>query len=139
MRLKRYCWIAIGLLTAGCSSQHAFEPQISAVLNTTFDLRVGQQVSFGVEPLHLVFERVSEDSRCPSDVTCVWEGNARIQLRASTPSESGTTISLNTGLAPRSVLVSGYDISLERLEPYPTSKSRIPQNRYVAYIVVNKP
>ena len=42
----------------------------------------------------LIFDAVREDSRCARDVTCVWEGNARISLtlREAVPGKDPGTL-----------------------------------------------
>lgn len=129
---------AMLILAAACISGTPFDAQVSAVLDDTFTLRVGQEVTFTGEPLRIVFEEVPEDSRCPLQVTCVWEGNATVRLRVSTATASAQLVELNTTLEPRAISVLGYDISLERLDPYPQSDSRIQQSKYVAHLRVAK-
>ena len=45
-----------------------------------FWLKVGQSVRLQPDNLQLGFQQVMNDSRCPSDVVCVWEGIADLQL-----------------------------------------------------------
>ena len=129
---------AMLILAAACSSGTPFDAQVSAVLDDAFTLRVGQEVTFTGEPLRILFEEVPEDSRCPLQVTCVWEGNASVGLRVSTATASAQLVALNTTLEPRAISVLGYDISLERLDPYPQSDNRIQQSKYVAHLRVAK-
>src|ERR1041384_6590460 len=49
-------------------------------LGQEFELRIGQRAVIRKTNLTLRFVTVPEDSRCPSDVTCVWAGNARVEL-----------------------------------------------------------
>ena len=49
-----------------------------------FKLRAGQQVTVKGTKLRIRLIAVENDSRCPSDVTCVWAGNAAVQLQLST-------------------------------------------------------
>ena len=39
-----------------------------------------EQAVFGQQGLTVEFVRVVEDSRCPSDGTCVWAGEVKVQL-----------------------------------------------------------
>src|SRR5262249_58503750 len=59
-------------------------------------LAIGQEAPVEGTGLRILFRAVSDDSRCPADVTCVWEGDAGGALRgrgAATPPAS-------SGLAP---------------------------------------
>lgn len=78
----------------------------------------------------LSFLEVTNDSRCPRDVLCIWAGNAvaRLGLRAG----MGPTVpyALNTTLDPRSVVYGIYRVSLVGLEPTPLSTAAIPPGDY---------
>jgi hypothetical protein len=126
------------VLVSACSTHSPLDPQISAVLDDTFTLRVGQEVTFTGEPLRILFEEVPEDSRCPLQVLCVWAGNAIVRLRVGTATANAQRIELNTTLEPHVISVLGYEISLERLDPYPQSDNRIPQRQYAAHFRVTK-
>ncbi|UCC17889.1 MAG: hypothetical protein JSU58_04875 [Dehalococcoidales bacterium] len=41
-----------------------------------FTLSIGETASIHGEDLRIQFLEISEDSRCPRNVTCVWEGRA---------------------------------------------------------------
>lgn len=125
------------LAFTACSGRAPVEPQVSAVIGDTFQLRVGQQVNLDNQALRISFDAVPEDSRCPAQVTCVWEGNARVRLRVTAAGER-TLVDLNTTLTPRAVTVRGYQISLERLEPQPVGTERTPQERYTAHLKVTR-
>lgn len=53
-----------------------------ASLDREIQLAPKEQAVFGQQGLTVEFLRVLEDSRCPSDVTCVWAGEAKVQLSA---------------------------------------------------------
>ncbi|MGI0016366.1 MAG: hypothetical protein ACREBU_23345, partial [Nitrososphaera sp.] len=99
-----------------------------------------------LEPADLVFRfvNVTEDSRCPSDVQCIWAGQVSILIeytRSSTgenlgnfiltlPSSSGTYVSTRT--------IEGYLVKLARVDPYPVSTKQIQPSDYVATLIVLK-
>lgn len=71
------------------------------------------------------FESVIEDSRCPKDVTCVWEGEARVRVVIETASDRKVkqiffhgerygTEKENTLVETKTKKLIGY-----RLSPYP--------------------
>ena len=85
----------------------------------TVNVRVGQLKSADGGRLTVKFISVIEDSRCPIDAKCVWEGNARIKIEVSKGKASAKTIELNSGAKPESVTVYGYEIKFIDLSPHP--------------------
>jgi hypothetical protein len=84
--MKRHHYLVPLLLSvtlAACRS--AGDPAPRAVeLNQDIQLAAGERAVFGPEQLDLAFVRVVEDSRCPSDTTCVWAGEVKVQLSTRT-------------------------------------------------------
>jgi hypothetical protein len=56
------------------------EPPIVA-RGAVASLPLGGTVRVEGTDLHVTFERVAQDSRCPRNVTCVWAGEATVELR----------------------------------------------------------
>jgi hypothetical protein len=54
--------------------------RVEAELGTEFELTSGQSGIIEGENLRIDFWDVAEDSRCPEDVVCIWEGRAVIEL-----------------------------------------------------------
>ncbi len=103
-----------------------------------FSLAVGETASIEGADLSIKFSRVVQDSRCPSDVQCVWAGNGEIELVA----RSGRTIStftLNTSSGAKEFAINFYRIGLASLTPVPVSTQAIPVESYRALLVVSKP
>jgi len=92
-------------------------------LDRPFALEVGE-AAFLEDGLKVVFESVVGDSRCPSDVECVWEGNAEISIAVSQNLETPALLSLNSnpGFATEVTYLS-YVVTLIVLEPYPRADS----------------
>ena len=79
---------------------------------------------------------VTQDSRCPSDVTCIQAGKVTVALSltgsagATASGELEPTKSLNVGTAT---------VTLDDVMPYPTSKHKITDGEYrFAFTVVSK-
>jgi hypothetical protein len=87
--------------------------------------------------IRLMFASVMEDSRCPTDVQCVWEGNAEIAIEVGTADEPAVRLSLNTnpGFATEATFRS-YTISLIDLQPYPSTAPKTVEP-YRASLVVS--
>ena len=56
------------------------ETAVIAEPGVSFALPIGQTASVAGTDTRLTFSEVREDSRCPTDVTCVWEGDAKIMV-----------------------------------------------------------
>ena len=64
-----------------------------------FKLKVGRRVTVKGTKLRIRFVTVENDSRCPSDVTCVWAGNAAVRLQLGS-GRASKTVTLNTSKSP---------------------------------------
>jgi hypothetical protein len=105
-------------------------------LNQEFEIKVGQRVS--VEGLKIDFEAVTEDSRCPVDVTCVWAGNAKVILKLRKMGRRPAQLKLNTGLEPKHQPYDGYDVKLAGISPPRKKGEKIKRGDYVARLVVTR-
>lgn len=72
---------------------------------------------------------VAEDSRCPSDVECVWAGRVMIEVNVST--KDGTLIKSAKLEEKKSFVAGGARITLAQVEPYPVSTKEIEDGDYV--------
>ena len=135
-----------GLILAGCMS--ASQPttgttppsgsiQVSA--GQDFDLKAGQSAKVTNTPITVIFRSVSQDSRCPSDVTCVWAGDGAVKLGLQSTAASSQEPTLHTTLDPKTVDFSGYRVRIVGLTPYPKSGSPISGEKYVVTLNVSAP
>lgn len=128
--------IAVILFVAGltgCAPAVLKEAQ----LDEPFTLFMRQTAQ--VDSLKIRFLGVPEDSRCPSDVSCVWAGNAKIVLGLSlTGSTQETAITLNSNMEPREALYEGYRIRFVSLKPNPLSGRTINPAEYRVTLVVSR-
>ena len=90
----------------------------------TYNLRVGQQISVGDHLL--IFQEVSEDSRCPKGTECIWAGRAIVKLSVLVPdkqSKEHLAIFGQTKGGEKANMLVGqgkdYQIELKSLKPYP--------------------
>lgn len=68
------------------------------------------------------FSAVTEDSRCPTNVECVWEGNAQVIVEATLTGHAPTILWLNTNPGfETEAAYHAYTIKLFSLAPYPRS------------------
>ena len=107
-----------------------------------FKIRVGRTVTFKGESLRLRFVRVPEDSRCPTNVDCIWAGNAEVLIEASAGGARGKRVlALNTNASQGragEVEYRRYTVKLVGLSPYPQSTRKIRPGEYIATLLVVK-
>jgi hypothetical protein len=113
-------------------------PTIQVQTGSEFDIVVNQQAVVEGTPVRIRFNGVSNESRCPSDVQCVWAGNAVARLGLTSTGNPDSNAALNTTLDPKFAYYAGYRISLVGLKPYPRSGSPISAGDYVATLRVER-
>ena len=82
-----------------------------------------------------------EDSRCPSDVTCVWEGEVKISVYVVKDKNPLGNFTLTSRAGDKNMAtqtVDGYSIRVIEVNPYPVSTKQIPLSDYVVTLVVSK-
>ncbi len=123
--------VAIAAATA-CGSTGPSDEPWGGRADTTLALRIGQEVAARGSVMRIAFPGVRNDSRCPVDVVCVWQGDAEVEIGVRFGMGPTVPYVLHTGVAPRSVDLGLYRITLVGLRPAPVSTTAIPQESYVA-------
>ncbi|MDH3495855.1 MAG: hypothetical protein OER21_03770 [Gemmatimonadota bacterium] len=123
------------LLIFGACQQPAVGPDTQQVSGETVVLAPGQEVRVG-GLLHVWFGEVLSDSRCPTDVVCVWAGNAEVQIGLALGTGPTHPFRLNTTLQPASADFGGYRVTLVALTPAPVSTRLIDPAEYRAHLKV---
>jgi hypothetical protein len=89
------------------------------------------------DTLDIRFDAVDEDSRCPADVVCVWEGNAQVSLSVSTGPPRSVTMALNTNPTfATEERYADYMVRLVRLDPYPHTDVEAPEPYRATFVVL---
>ncbi|MEX2571215.1 MAG: hypothetical protein WD737_07895 [Gemmatimonadota bacterium] len=136
--------LLLAVLAAGCTKEplqfaqerpaRASGAEVRTSNGGSFRLRPGESaVSAGGEIL-VLFREVAADSRCPQDVTCVWEGDAEAVVGIAVEGGWWSWHTLHTNLEPRSVRAHGHVVTLADLEPPALSDAQISQADYVAVL-----
>jgi hypothetical protein len=103
---------------------------------TRVTLQPGQQQT-PINGIHITLIKVENESRCPTNVQCVWQGDAEVTVGISTNALDLTApVVLHTGIEPRSTVRNGYLFRLDSLTPYPRSGVPIAQGDYRAWMTV---
>ena len=109
-------------------------------LGETFELAPGLTYRSAGGDLTVRFEAVTEDSRCPEGVSCVWQGQAVVKLHLAGQGAQALDLTLQDGkpaLARASAL--GHLFTLERVSPYPKAETPIQAGDYRIRLKVERP
>lgn len=140
----------IGLIqpARGCVQQISLksnQPQenwLEANLGSPIQLRINQTAIIKPENLRVKFLKVSEDSRCPSGVFCVQEGQVTIVFNILKEGQNlGDSIRLTRRAFQENLAVKnwdGYSIKLIKVDPEPKANQTIKSSDYLVTIVVSK-
>ena len=97
--------------------------------------------NIGGTDLILCMDSIIEDSRCPTDVVCVWEGRGVVKF-SLTENNQTYPFALSTKALPNSyqkdTVLQGYKIELLALHPYPEKGSSIPDRKRKAEIRISR-
>jgi len=131
--------ITLVSLGQGSFAQSSAPISIEANLDSEFALQVNQSAEIKSEDMKITFLNITSDSRCPSDVTCIWQGQAGIELDVQ-KGEVESTVSLSIGgdSSPEESIFNSYLIQLVDLSPYPISTKNIQPEDYTATIKITK-
>ncbi|MEM3089213.1 MAG: hypothetical protein QXY22_01445 [Candidatus Nitrosotenuis sp.] len=109
---------------------------IPAQLGKQVQIGMDQSAVFESEGLQITLKRI-EDSRCPSDVTCIHAGDVKAIVSVTYyDADMGQFTLINTGSGSSEEIVQRYSIMLTDVTPYPTSSQ--PAGDYTATILVSK-
>jgi len=128
------------VLLSGCNKNSELTGDSSFSLNDTLKLAINKSAINNENQLTIRIDSVLNDSRCPMDVECIWEGNAAVRFLFINDKEK-TKFILNTygGSNFRSdTIIDGYSIQLVKLQPYPVSTKVISNDEYVAELLIKK-
>jgi hypothetical protein len=124
------------IAAAGCAT---VDTAVVASPGAEFTLQVGKTAAISGTDYKITFNRVTEDSRCPVDVVCVWAGDAKIELaiaRNSAPADVHVI-----SLTPPNSEVTAGDLKIRFVSLAPNARqSEPPASRaYVARLIVLRP
>lgn len=123
------------LVIAGCGGL-----QDTASLGEEFSLHPGEDIAITGEDLTITFVSVTNDSRCPAGVQCVWEGNAEVHIRMAKAGHPESEVVLNTSsrFATEAPYLE-YVIRMSALKPLPSPGMTIYKVDYLAELAVTRP
>ena len=78
-----------------------------------------------------------EDSRCPADVLCIWQGEAKISVNVIKDSQDLGNFALSTLEEKATQRFESFTIKLVEVQPYPSSNKEIKLSDYIITLVVS--
>jgi hypothetical protein len=130
MRYEILSAVLAMIITSSMVIPHAFSEDMSnAKLGTNFEISSNQTIS--IQPQGIMIQLVNvTDSRCPSDVTCIWAGQASVDLAIQVNGNNNllTLVSTAGNSSPKSF--GSYVIHLVNVDPYPTSTKHLQLSDY---------
>ena len=131
--------ITLASLEQESFAQSSAPMSIDANLDSEFVLQINQSAEIKSEYITVTFFNVTSDSRCPSDVTCIWQGQAGIEIGVQKGEvESSVSLSIGGDSSPEESIFNSYLIQLVDLSPYPISTKNIQPEDYTATIKITK-
>jgi len=113
------------LLLAGCSTIDA----AGRFAEDVVVLQEGRRIALAAYDATLMFVEKTEDSRCPANVVCIWEGQVKILLEFARGSQAPASFEMvgfvgpggkaDAGEARVTHEAFGLRFTLVRLDPYP--------------------
>lgn len=124
--------LAWGLLMVGTCSD---EDTATFTLGESFTLMPGETLSNKAANLSISLAEVLEDSRCPKNTNCVWEGQAKVKLLVN---EEAIELTLRSGKPDmaQQLFNNTYIIEAQQLNPYPDG-TKLDPTAYRLQLVVN--
>lgn len=125
LRTMRFLMVGLTALLAACNSAAA--PR----LGDEFTLRVGQSASIPEINLWMRFIKIVNDSRCPSTVECVVEGDGSVLIEVAPLNGDSKEDTLHTSLGASTIPLGRAELRLVKLDPYPTTSGSIAPGDYI--------
>jgi len=119
---------------AGCGSARSQQTQ-SVDLGAEVTLAPGATASVKATEMKVRFVAVTEDSRCPRDVTCIWAGEVKVTLEIQESPKVSSKVEIIEGA---STVAGPYHVTVVRVEPQPMSTARIAPQDYRATLKIEE-
>lgn len=109
-------------------------------LEEQFNLKCGQTITINTVNIKVKFLEVTEDSRCPSDVVCVWAGQVSALLNVNNNGNDIGNVKLTLGQNKDDAVkdIGGYYLKLIDVKPYPISTQKIEKSDYIVTLMISK-
>jgi hypothetical protein len=123
-----YCLVPLILIVAIVACRSTSAPAARAAsLSEAIQLAPSEQAAYQPLGLSVEFVRVMEDSRCPSDTTCVWAGEVKVQVATRIGTAEAVQHEIKAG---EHTTVGAFRVAVVDVQPQRVSTREIPQEEY---------
>lgn len=112
--------------------------KIVAQPDVNFILPIGKTAAVAGTNTRVTFREVTEDSRCPKNALCVWEGAAKIAITASRNGGPAEAAVLSLTPPNNEARLADVVVRFVALAPYPETPEDPATRKYVAELVIRK-
>ncbi len=126
--------VAATVILASCARQPT---AMSAKLGQEFTLAPGQAAAITGESLQIRFLEVVNDSRCPTGVTCIWEGQVSCQVEVIYSGSPNRMTLVQPGSGQGKADFNDYSLTFN-VQPYPEAEKQIAKQDYRLSMVIAK-
>jgi hypothetical protein len=121
--------------SSGCPAPTNPSPK----LGDRFHVRAGETAELSGDGITLKFTRLLADSRCPTGVMCIWEGDAGIVINAGHAANAPADLELHTSSRFASKgSYRGFTVELLSVAPHPIAGQPVAFKDYCAEIRVTR-
>lgn len=125
IKMTRIIYMYILFVLIGCG-----KTSLNAELGTPFKMTSVQTVKVNETDIKLNGYKILEDSRCPKDVNCIWEGQVVAEFQVN-----GLPFKINTQKMTDTL---GYSFKINSVEPIKEQGVEIPVTSYIIDILISK-
>ncbi len=131
--------LTIAFLALSCNNKLKIKSD-SFTLGVPFVVRMNKTAKQTNGDLQLTLTGIPEDSRCPVDVNCIWEGQVKLFIDAAVPSQK-SNLEFKVEKSKMGMVSNnfeGYKILINNVQPDPVSGEKTSLEEYVVELLVTK-
>ncbi|MFH7028400.1 MAG: hypothetical protein ACHBN1_24145 [Heteroscytonema crispum UTEX LB 1556] len=111
-------------------------------LDQAFQLRINQKAILASDNIKIKFLKVTQDSRCPANVACIWAGQVEIVVEIWEKGQNLGEFTLTSRPGSPDLAIksfgNNFTIKFVGIEPSLSSQQEIKKSDYIAQLVVSK-
>ena len=132
MKIYTISILALGFLFQSCNNKLKVDTA-TFMPGEPFQMKILETAKMSNGDLQLTLTGIPEDSRCPEDVNCIWEGQVRMFLTAAnTEKKENLEFKIDKSrMGKMNKSFGNYSISVENVSPLPTSGTKILKEEYI--------
>jgi hypothetical protein len=111
---------------------------VETEMNTTVNVKIGQTAVINEPLIRITLNDVVEDSRCPIDVDCIWEGDVILSVTIfSNNYQAEHNMTLSDGKENKISFLS-YFVKFQAIEPQLSSNIKLSKDSYIITFLIGE-